>query len=649
MPTVEGYDELRIRLEGHQPGSYRVHASTMSAEASATFEMPFTELEIENFLLRVSRPRGRRRIDRSAMGDARRIGGGLFNSLFRDEIYTLYHNALADAQNRERGLRITLCLSGSPELIDVPWEYLFDDPDFLAVSSFTPLVRYLDLPRAHRPLLVKPPLRILGLVSSPAEYEPLDVELERENLEAALAGLIDVGGVELHWLDKPTLGELLRTLQAQTFHAVHYIGHGAYDRDAERGVLLFEDGHGWARRVRGDELGMILRDFSSLRLVVLNACDGARTARTDPFAGVAGSLVQRDIPAVVAMQFEISDEAAIVFASAFYRQLAAGLPVDSSVAGARLAMFAERSDEIEWGTPVLFMRVRDGRIFDFGDDPSSGAQRSGSSPLSIGDGGVDTLSHSLPTSERVGLRSEGPISARAVDGRAAHVAPLGGSPAPGYPESRERQARLVAERAGVAHIIYRNVQGLQIIKMLGASQPSVAIGRRLPNERDISIDWDDEVSRRHATLEPVGGDWAVVDDGSRNGTLVNGERLQGRRRLRHGDMLIVGQTSIVFRSPARPDGYTTRPGGHSQISVEVSEADRRLLVALCRPLKDAGRALPASNGTIAKELSLSVAAVKKKLSVLFMQFGLDQLPQSEKRTRLAVVALQTGLIARRDL
>jgi hypothetical protein len=64
------------------------------------------------------------------------------------------------------------------------------------------------------------------------------------------------------------------------------------------------------------------------------------------------------------MQFEISDDAAIVFASMFYRRLAAGFPVDASLAGARLAMFAERTDTLEWGTPVLFMRVPDGRLFD---------------------------------------------------------------------------------------------------------------------------------------------------------------------------------------------------------------------------------------------------------------------------------------------
>lgn len=365
-PLVQGYEELRLRIDGRKAGSYRVLASTPSAEASAAFELPFNALEIENFILMVSRPRGRRRIDASAIADAQRFGGGLFKALFHGEIHGLYHDTLAHARGENRGVRITLCLSGSPELIDVPWEYLFDDPDFLAVSAFTPVVRYLDLPRAHRPLLVEPPLRLLGVVSSPAEHEQLDADRERDNLERALSDLREIGAVELHWLERPTLGALLKTLQTETFHALHYIGHGAYDRDAERGVLLFEDDAGWARPVSGDKLGMILHDFSSLRLVILNACEGARTARNDPFAGVAGSLVRRDIPAVVAMQFEISDEAAKVFAGGFYEPLAAGSPVDASLAAARLAMLAERGDDIEWGTPVLFMRVADGRIFDLG-------------------------------------------------------------------------------------------------------------------------------------------------------------------------------------------------------------------------------------------------------------------------------------------
>lgn len=366
-PLVTEYDELKVRIDPGRAGSYDVLATTQLANVSGSFELPFGELEIENFVLKVSRSRGRRRLDASALGDAKRFGGPLFRALFREQINALYHDALSDARNRGHGLRITLCLNGAPELMDVPWEYLFDEPDFLAASSFTPVVRYLDLSRGHRPLRVEPPLRVLGVVSSPSDYDQLDVERERANLKGALSSLIDDGSVELHWLERPSLKALLRRFQTETFHCFHYIGHGSYDERAEEGVLLFEDEDGRGRPVSGDKLGMILHDFTSLRLAVLNACEGARTSRSDPFAGVAGSLVRRDIPAVVAMQFEISDEAAIAFAGGFYEALAMGCPADTSVAAARLAMLAERSDDIEWGTPVLFMRVPDGRLFELGE------------------------------------------------------------------------------------------------------------------------------------------------------------------------------------------------------------------------------------------------------------------------------------------
>ena len=163
----------------------------------------------------------------SAIGDARRFGGRLFKALFREDVLSLYRDALSDARGQGRGVRITLCLSGSPELIDVPWEYLFDDPDFLAVSAFTPIVRYLDLPRGHRPLVVEPPLRLLGVVSNPADYEQLDVERERSNLEGALSELSAAGAIELHWLERPTLGGLLQGASvSRPSMRLHYIGHG---------------------------------------------------------------------------------------------------------------------------------------------------------------------------------------------------------------------------------------------------------------------------------------------------------------------------------------------------------------------------------------------------------------------------------------
>jgi hypothetical protein len=108
---------------------------------------------------------------------------------------------------------------------------------------------------------------------------------------------------------------------------------------------------------------MLLHDHESLRLAILNACEGARTSRLDPFAGTAQTLVQQGIPAVIAMQFEITDDVAGTFAHEFYGAVADGYPIDAAVTEARKAIFASGHD-VEWGTPVLYLRAPDGRIFD---------------------------------------------------------------------------------------------------------------------------------------------------------------------------------------------------------------------------------------------------------------------------------------------
>jgi len=370
MPArVHEYDELKLRFEHGGDESCRVVASAASGEASARFELPFSELEIENFVLRLSRaPRGSRRMESSEMSEARRFGGQLFAALFQERVRDLYHGALARAEDRGRGLRIALHLSGAPELAHLPWEYLYDEPNFLAISAWTPVVRYLDLPRQRGPLELQPPLRILAMVSSPTDAVALDVARERANLEEALSGLIAAGAIELCWLERASLRALLRELRDAEFHIFHYIGHGLYDPRIEDGLLLLEDEAERGRAVSGRELGTILHDCTSLRLAVLNACEGARSARDDPFAGVAASLVQCEIPAVIAMQFEITDIAAVVFSEGFYGGVAAGFPVDAALAEARKAIYANHNDT-EWGTPVLFMCVPDGRVFDIPHPP----------------------------------------------------------------------------------------------------------------------------------------------------------------------------------------------------------------------------------------------------------------------------------------
>jgi CHAT domain len=357
------YCELKVRIE-READAFRVAAAGPSGEATGTFEVPFSQVELENLVLRVSRPRQTvRRIDSPEMELVRRFGNELFNSIFQARVRDVYRDSYAQARAEGKGLRITLALAEAPDLMNLPWEYLYDEPAFLSISTWTPVVRYLNLPRARRPLPVSTPFRILAMVSAPSDSIPLDVEREKHLLQEALGDLVASGGVDIHWLEQATLRALQRELRRDEYHIFHFIGHGGYDHAAEDGVLLLEAEDGRGRLVSGSQLGTMLADHTTLRLAVLNACEGARTSVEDPFAGVAASLVQREIPAVIAMQFEITDRAAIVFAHEFYAAVADGYPVDSAVAEARKAIFADAND-IEWGTPVLFMRVPDGRIFD---------------------------------------------------------------------------------------------------------------------------------------------------------------------------------------------------------------------------------------------------------------------------------------------
>jgi pSer/pThr/pTyr-binding forkhead associated (FHA) protein len=206
------------------------------------------------------------------------------------------------------------------------------------------------------------------------------------------------------------------------------------------------------------------------------------------------------------------------------------------------------------------------------------------------------------------------------------------------------KARLDAERLGVPFLLYRDGGGAQVIVALSGP---VTVGRRA--ERDIALPWDTEVSRLHAQLEPVGSDWIVVDDGlSRNGTHVNGERVNGRRRLKDGDRIVFGETPVTFRSPADAEASSTAAIKLATSAIALTESQRRVLVALCRPLKDSAYAAPATNKAIADEIFLSVDAVKAHLRVLFERFGLDDLPQNQKRARLAAVALVNGVIRQHE-
>ncbi len=211
----------------------------------------------------------------------------------------------------------------------------------------------------------------------------------------------------------------------------------------------------------------------------------------------------------------------------------------------------------------------------------------------------------------------------------------------------ELQQRLAAEERGVPFLTFRDRDGRQQIVELTATTSRLCFGRQATS--DVALTWDDEVSRAHAEVERIGDVWTLVDDGrSRNGSYVNGERVHGRRALHDGDVLRIGRTSFGFVDRG-PDDLASTAATVGHVAPPVTPAQRRVLVALCRPLADSRIAVPPSNRDLAAELFLSVDTVKVHLRALYEAFGLEGLPQHNKRATLAQMALERGAVASHEL
>jgi hypothetical protein len=204
----------------------------------------------------------------------------------------------------------------------------------------------------------------------------------------------------------------------------------------------------------------------------------------------------------------------------------------------------------------------------------------------------------------------------------------------------ELQARLEAGRHGVPVLAWRDPLGRQRLLSLGSERICIGRGSRV----DVDLVGDGRVSRLHAILEHVGGQWILEDDGlSRHGSKVNGEPVAGRRRLDHGDVMTLGETSLVFLA-GRPDAETGTVSDAGEPPPPLTQGDRQLLDVLCDPVFRDSYAAPASNREIATALAVSEPRVKARMGTLFVRFGLEDLPQNQKRAALASCAIRLGVV-----
>ena len=308
--------------------------------------------------------------------DPRAFGESLYRALFTDGVLEALSKRREAAFKDKKGLRIRLVLEAEePQLTALPWELLYDPSSqrFIAHDPWTPVVRYLKRPTSIDPNLqpVDRPLRVLVIDGVSNREDGSDQEdsfgigRERQEIETALASCENI---RLRFARATSFEELHQELRRTRPHILHFMGHGTFDPATGEGSI-FLLGRGSRDKITGRDLAVLTSGLKQLRLVVLNACRGAEAPRhkgLDPFSGVASSLVlSSELPAVVAMQFPISSQAAAVFAEAFYPSLADHEPVEIALTEARKSLYgfdrAWRS--FEWATPVLYLSVDHGDIF----------------------------------------------------------------------------------------------------------------------------------------------------------------------------------------------------------------------------------------------------------------------------------------------
>lgn len=397
MPTVLEIDVSR----GATPGTVRLQVvESPAGDASATVELDTAAIldrlgDLQQTLLASSVPS--RRVVDPQEARVQAVGTRLFDALFSPQALAgVYRASSAVADERGDALRLVLRMS-EPELAALPWEAMFDGEVGGYVCRREPLVRYLPVAAPPPPLRVPLPLRVLGVVASPRGLDRLDTEKEKDDLARALAGPIRQGAVELHWAEPATWATVQELLLSGTWHVVHFIGHGDYDVDRDEGVLALESEDGRVHRVAADTFVDLLREARPMpRLVVLNACQTSASGGTDLFSGTAAALVRGGVSAVTAMQFAISDGAAIAFCRGFYAAIAHGRGVDAAVRSGRVAILGRADRTLEWITPTLFLRGRETALFDLTTAPAPPSEERHAVPAGWPPAQPDEDRHAVP-------------------------------------------------------------------------------------------------------------------------------------------------------------------------------------------------------------------------------------------------------------
>ena len=497
------YLDFEVSIQKSGPDGYLIRASSGNGQAESVFTIPFNEDKralIGATLTKVALRSSAKVRSSSApeMKKMREVGSTLFEQAITGHVREFYYKCQGQADQQGKGIRWRLSLD--PSVGDLPWEFLYLQDEFLALNPRSPVVRYIKGAARVAPLKAEHPLRVLVVIASPSDETPLDTSTEKERIMTALQPLTAKGLVDVTLIEGPDTWErLIDALLPNRTHILHFIGHGAFDDKNNEGVLVMEDADGKGIRIDSERLRVLVQGKSRLRLVVLNSCLGTQGDEAQPFSSMAAGLVRSGIPAVIAMQFEISDHAAREIAETFYTSLALNLPVDAAVTEARRKIFLSDRDSLEWATPILYMQVPDGKLFQFNFDKNA----------------IDT----------------GPVDPVTQD--------------PVMPVTEDMMVPL-------AFLVQSGTN-----KEISLSGDSIQIGRGPDNDIVLT---EASVSRKHATLSRKGSTYEIENMARSGGTWVNNKQVT-KRTLKDNDVLRLGNVEFDFKLVTKEQEVTRKAKG----------------------------------------------------------------------------------------
>ncbi|HEX3556518.1 MAG TPA: CHAT domain-containing protein [Thermoanaerobaculia bacterium] len=255
------YQDFLIRIGRKVDFGHQVWVTSPAGEASGRFSPPDPIAQAWRALPGLWRDidPGRTQHLYPRLENLEAYGGHLYEAIFQGPIRDLLLHSLGRIHSSE-GLGLLIKIQIEPDSLDsleaIPWEALFDHStmSFLALSRFTPILRYWSIPRVPRPAPASEKLEILLVLSSPRGLPSLDLEQERKNIVAATTANPNIG---LHILNNATIGSLGEFLATHEVHVLHFMGNSAFDQTTGEGALVFENEKGERDLIPGTQIAWL--------------------------------------------------------------------------------------------------------------------------------------------------------------------------------------------------------------------------------------------------------------------------------------------------------------------------------------------------------------------------------------------------------